>query len=65
LQLLFVSGVLFIGFCSLKNILSNVHHLGLLKKERNETVSNCHQLKLNTADGKICLTNIADTKASN
>ena len=35
------------------------------KKEENETVSNYHQLKLKAANGKICLTNVADTKATN
>jgi len=35
------------------------------KKEKNETVSNCHQLKLKAADGKKCLTNVTDTKATN
>lgn len=30
-----------------------------LKKEGNETVSNCHQLKLQTADGKMRLTDVA------
>ena len=33
-----------------------------LKKEGNETVSNCHQLKLKAADGKMRLTDVADTK---
>ena len=33
-----------------------------LKKEGNETVSNCHQLKLEAADGKMRLTDVADTK---
>lgn len=30
-----------------------------LKKEGNETVSNCHQLKLQAADGKMRLTDVA------
>ena len=30
-----------------------------LKKEGNETVSNCHQLKLQATDGKMRLTNVA------
>lgn len=34
-----------------------------LKKEGNETVSNCHQLKLEAADGKMRLTDVTDTKA--
>ena len=34
-----------------------------LKKEENETVSNCHQLKLEAADGKMRLTDVANTKA--
>ena len=34
-----------------------------MKKEGNETVSNCHQLKLEAADGKMRLTDVADTKA--
>ena len=33
-----------------------------LKKEGNETVSNCHQLKLEAADGKMLLTDVADTE---
>ena len=33
-----------------------------LKKEGNETVSNCHQLKLQAADGKMRLTDVADTE---
>ena len=33
-----------------------------LKKEGNETVSNCHQLKLEAADGKMRLTDVADTE---
>ena len=33
-----------------------------LKKEGNETVSNCHQLKLKAADGKMRLTDVADTE---
>ena len=33
-----------------------------LKKEGNETVSNCHQLKLKATDGKMRLTDVADTK---
>ena len=31
------------------------------KKEGNETVTNCHQLKLRAADGKMRLTDVADT----
>ena len=30
------------------------------KVERNETVTNCHQLKLRAADGKMRLTDVAD-----
>ena len=33
-----------------------------LKKEGNETVSNCHQLKLKAADGKLRLTDVADNE---
>ena len=33
-----------------------------LKKEGNETVSNCHQLKLEAADGKMRFTDVADTE---
>ena len=33
-----------------------------LKKEGNETVSNCHQLKLEAADGKMRLTDVADNE---
>ncbi|WP_315162174.1 hypothetical protein [Capnocytophaga leadbetteri] len=34
-----------------------------MKKEGNEMVSNYHQLKLEAADSKMGLTDIADTKA--
>jgi len=33
-----------------------------LKEEENETVTNCHQLKLRAADGKMRLTDVADTE---
>ena len=33
-----------------------------LAKEGNETVTNCHQLKLHAADGKMRLTDVADTE---
>ena len=33
-----------------------------LKKEENETVTNCHQLKLKAQDGKMRLTDVADTE---
>jgi hypothetical protein len=33
-----------------------------LKKEGNETVTNCHQLKMEAADGKMRATDVADTK---
>lgn len=33
-----------------------------LKKEGNETVTNCHQLKMQAADGKMRLTDVADTE---
>ena len=33
-----------------------------LKKEGNETVTNCHQLKMKAADGKMRVTDVADTK---
>ena len=34
----------------------------LLKQERNETVTNCNALKLRAADGKMRLTDVADTE---
>ena len=33
-----------------------------LKEEGNETVTNCHQLKMQAADGKMRLTDVADTE---
>lgn len=33
-----------------------------LKEEGNETVTNCHQLKLQAADGKMRLTDVASTE---
>jgi hypothetical protein len=33
-----------------------------LKKEGNETVTNCHSLKMEAADGKMRLTDVADTQ---
>lgn len=33
-----------------------------LKEEGNETVTNCHQLKLPAADGKMRLTDVATTE---
>ncbi len=33
-----------------------------LKEEGNETVTNCHGLKLRAADGKMRLTDVADTE---
>ena len=33
-----------------------------LKEEGNETVTNCHQLKLRAADGKMRLADVADTE---
>ena len=33
-----------------------------LKEEGNETVTNCHQLKLQAADGKMRMTDVADTE---
>ena len=33
-----------------------------LKEEGNETVTNCHQLKLRAADGKMRITDVADTE---
>ena len=33
-----------------------------LKEEGNETVTNCHQLKMTAADGKKRLTDVADTE---
>jgi hypothetical protein len=34
-----------------------------MKKEENETVTSCNALKLEAADGKMRLTDVADTKA--
>jgi hypothetical protein len=36
-----------------------------LKKEGNETVTNCHGLKMTAADGKMRLTDVADTDSLN
>lgn len=33
-----------------------------LKKEGNETVTNCHGLKMTAADGKMRMTDVADTE---
>lgn len=33
-----------------------------LKKEGNETVTNCHQLKMKATDGKMRITDVADTE---
>jgi len=33
-----------------------------MKKEENETVTSCNALKLEAADGKMLLTDVADTK---
>jgi len=33
-----------------------------LKAEGNETVTNCHGLKMRAADGRMRLTDVADTK---
>jgi hypothetical protein len=33
----------------------------MLKKEGNETVTNCHGLKMMAADGKLRMTDVADT----
>lgn len=33
-----------------------------LKAEENETVTNCHQLKMKASDGKMRLTDVADTE---
>lgn len=33
-----------------------------LKEEGNETVTNCHQLKMKASDGKMRLTDVADTE---
>jgi hypothetical protein len=33
-----------------------------LKEEGNETVTNCHQFKMRAADGKMRLTDVADTE---
>src|SRR5690348_9035001 len=35
---------------------------GRLKKDGNETVTNCHSLKMSAADGKMRLTDVADTE---
>lgn len=34
-----------------------------MKKEENETVTSCNALKLEATDGKMRLTDVADTKA--
>jgi maltooligosyltrehalose synthase len=36
-----------------------------LKEEGNETVTSCHQLKLRAYDGKLRLTDVADTEQLN
>ena len=33
-----------------------------LKAEGNETVTNCHRLKMRAADGKLRMTDVADTE---
>ena len=33
-----------------------------LKNEGNQTVTNCHQLKMRAADGKMRMTDVADTE---
>ena len=33
-----------------------------LKEEGNETVTNCHQLKMRATDGKMRMTDVADTE---
>ena len=33
-----------------------------LKEEGNETVTNCHQLKMRAADGKMRLTDVAESR---
>jgi len=33
-----------------------------LKKEGNETVTNCNRLKIPAPDGKMCMTDVADTE---
>ena len=35
---------------------------GRLEKEGNETVTNCYQLKLKAADGKMRMTDVTDTE---
>ena len=35
---------------------------GCLSKEGNETVTNCYQLKMKASDGKMRLTDVADTE---
>lgn len=35
-----------------------------LKQEGNETVTNCHGLKLRAVDGKMRMTDVADTEAT-
>lgn len=51
-------------FCILLNVIGKkkYHHLKM-KKEGNETVTSCNALKLEAADGKMRLTDVADTKA--
>jgi hypothetical protein len=33
-----------------------------LKEKENETVTNCHQLKMPAKDDKLCITDVADTE---
>ena len=46
-------GVKRVDFC--------VGYFNLWGEEGNETVTNCHQLKLKSEDGKMRLTDVADT----
>ena len=49
----------------MKNIDANAYWRKLkerMKKEGNQTVTNCHSLKMVTADGKMRMTDVADTE---
>ena len=48
--------------CIFLNLICSKNIIALNEKEGNETVSNCHQLKLEAADSKMRLTDVADTK---
>lgn len=46
----------------LKALIHNLTGEQRLKEEGNETVTNCHGLKMKAADGKMRLTDVADTE---